>query len=147
MSAETRYILGFVAIGICCAYVVYNTIIIVVYSLHLLWVYLRRLYVQCRRKQLRREVISTVDRLNRDQQQATQQKFCATDDNAEDIEKQWFEPDDCCPSGVFTGGYKAELIIKQKYSTRKIKLDQPKEPPSQLDFLKLVEDDEAHDKD
>ena len=52
-----RYNLGFVLIGICFAYVIYNTIVIIVYSLHLLWVYLRRIYVQCKRKRLRKEVI------------------------------------------------------------------------------------------
>ena len=57
ISADMRYILGFLLIGICFAYVVYNTIVIIVYSLHLLWVYLRRIYVQCRRKHLQKEVI------------------------------------------------------------------------------------------
>ena len=83
--------------------------------------------MQCRRKQLRREVISTVERLNRDP--ATQKKFSATENDAQDIEKQWFEPDDCYPNGVFTGGFKAELTIKHKESIKKIKLGQPKEPP------------------
>ena len=57
MTAEMRYILGFFFIGICFAYVIYNTIVIIVYSLRLLWVYLRRIFVQCRRKRMRKEVL------------------------------------------------------------------------------------------
>ena len=59
-----RYMLGFFLIGICFAYVVFNTVIIITYSLHLLWVLIRRIYVQCRRKNLRNEVIKTVKVLN-----------------------------------------------------------------------------------
>ena len=44
-------------------------------------------------------------------------------DDVEDIEKQYFEPDDCCPTGFNTGGFKAELTIKQKDSPKKIKLN------------------------
>ena len=64
VSAEMRYMLGFFLIGICFAYVVFNTVIIITYSLHLLWVLIRRIYVQCRRKNLRNEVIKTVKVLN-----------------------------------------------------------------------------------
>ena len=64
ISADTRYLLGFILIGICFAYVVYNTIVIVVYSLRILWVYLRRIYVLCHRKRLRKEVLHITKKLN-----------------------------------------------------------------------------------
>ena len=57
ISADMRYILGFLLIGICFAYVVYNTIVIIVYSLHLLCVYLRRIYFHRKRKNLRKEAV------------------------------------------------------------------------------------------
>ena len=66
ISADTRYLLGFILIGICFAYVVYNTIVIVVYSLRLFWVYLKRIYVLCNRSRIRKEVIHTVKKLNID---------------------------------------------------------------------------------
>ena len=71
--------LGFILIGICFAYVVYNTIVIVVYSLRILWVYLRRIYVLCHRKRLRKEVLHITKKLNSDKE-----KDCLNDD---DIEK------------------------------------------------------------
>jgi len=50
VSARVRDLLGFVLIGFIFAYVVYNTIIIIIYSLRILWMYLRRIFLQCRRK-------------------------------------------------------------------------------------------------
>ena len=86
VSADMRYLLGFFLIGICFAYVVFNTIIILTYSLHLFWVFLRRIYVQCHRKKLRNEVIKTVKKLNSDRRYS---KIWFTPDKIED-EKDWF---------------------------------------------------------
>ena len=64
---------------------------------------------------MRKEALMIVDKLNKDP--VTQQKWFIPkeNDDDDDIEMQWFEPDDCCPTGLIkTGGYKAELKVKQK---------------------------------
>ena len=48
-----REFLGVVLICICSIYVVYNSIVIIIYSLRLYRLFLMRLIVQCRRKHTR----------------------------------------------------------------------------------------------
>ena len=98
-AAETRYFLGFILIGICFAYIVFNAIIIVTYSLQLLWVFLRRIYMQCARKRLRKDVLSTVKDLNEDLSRKT---FWLDPAKNSDRPKR-FKPKD-----TEAGGYKAE---------------------------------------
>lgn len=105
VDGETRYILGFFFIGICFAYVVYNTIVIIVYSLHLLWLYLRRVFVQCRRRRLRDDTLLVVEKLNHDEA-VTRGTIFNEAEVAGKIEKQWFEPND----GI-GGGFRAELVF------------------------------------
>ena len=88
-----RYVLGFFLILVCFVYIILNMIIIAVYSLHLLWVFLKRIYVQCRRKNLRNKVIKTVKVLN----------------NESRLSKDLFEPKDS-----IAGGYKAEPADSSK---------------------------------
>ena len=93
VGAEMRYVLGFFLILVCFVYIILNMIIIAVYSLHLLWVFLKRIYVQCRRKNLRNKVIKTVKVLN----------------NESRLSKDLFEPKDS-----IAGGYKAEPADSSK---------------------------------
>ena len=102
-EAETRYLLGFILIGICFAYVVFNTIIIVTYSLHLLWVFVRRIYVQCIRKRLRKDVLNMVKDLNEDKHI----KVIWFDPVKNEDEPELFKPKD-----TEAGGYKAEPVSK-----------------------------------
>jgi len=64
VSAQMRHLLGFVMIGIFFIFFVYNTIIIIIYSVHTLYVYIRRVFVLCRRKKIRAEVLETIRKLN-----------------------------------------------------------------------------------
>ena len=99
---------------------------------------------------MRKEALTIVDKLNKDP--LTQQKWFIPkeNDDDDDIEMQWFEPDDGKPTGFITGGYMAELTIKRKSSPKKIKLNQykPTHEPH-LNFLRLdadvVHDENQHD--
>ena len=64
------------------------------------------------------------------------------DEDADDIEIQRFEADDGNATGFITGGYRAELTIRQKDSLKKIKLNQltSKQGPH-LNFLELAADE------
>lgn len=64
-SAMMREFLGVVLICICSIYVVYNTIVIIIYSLRLYRLFLMRLIVQCRRKHTRNEALQVVQTLNK----------------------------------------------------------------------------------
>lgn len=55
VSAEMRYILGFILIGIVFAFVIYNTIIMLVFALRIALMYLRRIYVMIIRNKLSKE--------------------------------------------------------------------------------------------
>lgn len=52
-------------IGMCLCFVAYNTIVIAVYSMRQIWVFVRRIVVQNRRKKSRQDVIQTVQKLNK----------------------------------------------------------------------------------
>ena len=122
VGAEMRNVLGFFLIVICFVYFVINMIIIAVYSLHLLWVYLKRIYVQCRRKHLRNEVIKTVKMLNNERRL---RKHWSSASKVES-ERNWFESQKVKfePKDSTTGGYKAEPVYSIKLAQKNTDLDE-----------------------
>lgn len=64
MEIAARYALGYFMIALLFFYVVCNTIVIIYYSLDLLFVYIRRIFVQCRRKKLQGEAAEKVKKIN-----------------------------------------------------------------------------------
>ena len=56
VSSQMRVLLGYILIGIVFAYVIYNTIVILIYSLRIMWLYIKRIFIQCRRKRIKKEV-------------------------------------------------------------------------------------------
>ena len=72
VAPRMRYILGFFLIAVCFAFVIYNTTVIIVYSIRIFSVFLRRIFVQCRRKRMRTEVLQMVSLLNTKQEPAPQ---------------------------------------------------------------------------
>ena len=98
VDAETRVLLGYIMIGIIFMFVVFNTIVIIYYTLQRIWLFLKRIFVQCQRKKLRKEVITIVEKINEDL--ANHEKDWFVPD-----ELGWFEADD---TGY--GGYKLTYI-------------------------------------
>ena len=45
-------------------YVIFNTIVIIYYALCLMWVFLKRIFLQCRRRRLQKEAILIIAKLN-----------------------------------------------------------------------------------
>ena len=82
VSARMRYLLGFVIIGIFFIFFVYNTIIIIIYSIHTIWMIIRRVFVLCRRKRIREEVLETTRKINAHKTEIEQEMHT----------KEWFLP-------------------------------------------------------
>ena len=60
VDARDRVLLGYILIGVCFAYVAFNTIVIMIYSLQKLYLYLKRIIVQCRRRNIRNQGLTAV---------------------------------------------------------------------------------------
>ena len=91
VEAKTRDMLGFVLIGICFVFVIVNTIVIIIYSLGIIWTYIKRIFVQCRVKRVRSEVIQVVKKLN-DGPMPVAPSALKNDDEDKHDDKSWFEP-------------------------------------------------------
>lgn len=61
-----RWTIGWVLIAVCFIYVIYNTIVIIYYSLCLLWLFIKRIFIQCRKRRLQNEAIRIIDKLNKE---------------------------------------------------------------------------------
>ena len=66
MTPEDRWFIGWILIGVCFVYVIFNTIVIIYYALCLMWVFLKRIFLQCRRRRLQKEAILIIDKLNKE---------------------------------------------------------------------------------
>ena len=66
VTSEMRWLLGWVLIGICFVYVIFNTIVIIYYALCLMWLFIKRIFIQCRKRRLQREAIAIIDKLNKE---------------------------------------------------------------------------------
>ena len=64
VSNETRWDLGWWFIILCFIYVIVNTIVIIYIALRLMWRFLMRIFIQCRRRRLRSEAIMIIEKLN-----------------------------------------------------------------------------------
>ena len=51
VTSEMRWLLGWVLIGICFVYVIFNTIVIIYYALCLMWLFIKRIFIQCRKRE------------------------------------------------------------------------------------------------
>lgn len=114
VEAKTRDMLGFVLIGICFLFVIVNTIIIIIYSLGIMWTYIKRIFVQCRVKRVRSEVIQVVKKLNDEPLPIAPTVPAKEDDDDSSKEKDWFKPKKSnkgwfCPIVTDSGGFGAEF--------------------------------------
>ena len=66
MAPPVRWLIGWALIGVCFIYVIFNTIVIIYYALCLMWVFLKRIFLQCRRRRLQKEAILIIDKLNKE---------------------------------------------------------------------------------
>ena len=66
VAPPVRWLIGWILIGVCFVYVIFNTIVIIYYALCLMWVFLKRIFLQCRRRRLQKEAILIIDKLNRE---------------------------------------------------------------------------------
>ena len=73
-----RHILGYTLISLLFLYVIFNTIVIIYYALAIFFVYIRRVFVQCRRKKLHNEALGRVEKINQSSRTVN--------------EKNWFVP-------------------------------------------------------
>ena len=64
VTPPVRWFIGWILIGICFIYVIYNTIVIIYYALCLLWLYIKRIFIQCRKRRIQKEAIMIIARLN-----------------------------------------------------------------------------------
>ena len=76
--------LGFFMIGICFLFVVFNTILIIQESLRIMCMYLRRIFMLCRVKRLRKDVKKVVLKLNKSAKELKNEK------NWYSADKLWF---------------------------------------------------------
>lgn len=81
VSAEMRYLVGFFVIGLVFAFVVYNTIIMLLYSARIAILVLKREYVRMRSKTLKQEVDIVVENIEKDINSWPEE------------ERAWFVPD------------------------------------------------------
>ena len=81
VSAEMRYMIGFFVIGLVFTFVVYNTIIMLLFSARIAILVLRREYVRMRSKNLKEEVDVVVENIEKDINSWPQE------------ERAWFIPD------------------------------------------------------
>lgn len=72
-GSKVRVLLGYFLIVLVLIFVIFNTIVIIYYSLQIFYVFLKRIFVQCRRKRMRNEALDIVKKIN-------------------DAEKEWFVP-------------------------------------------------------
>lgn len=103
-EAQMRHLLGFALIGICILFVTFNTVIIIAYSVHLILMYLGRVFIQRRKKKIKGEVIDQIKKLNHsvtaDLNLSKESSFGRP---KETLEKSFFKPGD-----TFAGGYTAK---------------------------------------
>ena len=65
MVPEVRWLIGWILIGVCFVYVIFNTIVIIYYAICLIWVFIRRIFIQCRKRRLQKEAILIIEKLNK----------------------------------------------------------------------------------
>lgn len=63
-EGRMRHLLGYALIAVCFLFVTFNTVIIIAYSLRIIWKYLRRVFVQKRKQKVKGEVIDKIKKLN-----------------------------------------------------------------------------------
>ena len=112
VSAQMRYALGFVMIAIFFVFVVYNTIIIIIFSVRVLWVFIRRVSVLCLRKKRREEAIVTTRKINILQKEIKQNKTTKEGFLLKDSEGNFVL------FGTGYGGYGASFNYVKKKSVR-----------------------------
>ena len=81
LSGDMRYIMGFILIFVVFVFVVYNMIIMLVFSFKILIVVVRKQYYKFKSKNLRKEIRKIIDHI--------QIKL----DNKSKLQSNWFQPD------------------------------------------------------
>ena len=65
VAPPVRWLIGWILIGVCFVYVIFNTIVIIYYAICLIWVFIRRIFIQCRKRRLQKEAILIIEKLNK----------------------------------------------------------------------------------
>ena len=118
VSAYMRYILGFVLITIVFIFVIYNTIIMLLFSCRIMILIIRRQYHRMQQKRLNKEVAQITNHIQVDLDEKRDKR-----ETASTPQSDWFKPDDLDKPDRFEA--EVEIISQtHKETTKHIVLPQ-----------------------